>query len=207
MQIAVAEHGEVHLAGNVHFGEQAAATGGVTSGLIGLEQQVTWRAKHFGIWQTLTSKITKMDRPIYFQDVMLRGAFGSMEHDHYFRSLASGGTEMKDVFIFAAPLPVLGGLASGDYTAQSTQVYLNGEVFEDGGVAVSVGGDVKLSGVISQGCTPIGDTWTLTRVEQDRTLTADRLGDQRPPATGLAVVEHRRVELDELDVADRDAGP
>jgi ligand-binding SRPBCC domain-containing protein len=102
---------EVHLAGNVHFGEQAAATGGVTSGLIGLEQQVTWRAKHFGIWQTLTSKITKMDRPIYFQDVMLRGAFGSMEHDHYFRSLASGGTEMKDVFIFAAPLPVLGRLA------------------------------------------------------------------------------------------------
>jgi small ligand-binding sensory domain FIST len=66
-----------------------------------------------------------------------------------------------------APLPVFGGLASGIFSEQATQVYLNGEVFEDGGVAISVGGDVKLSGVISQGCTPIGDTWTLTRVEQN----------------------------------------
>ncbi len=66
-----------------------------------------------------------------------------------------------------APLPTFGGLASGIFTEQTTQVYLNGEVFDDGGVAISVGGDVKLSGVISQGCTPIGDTWTLTRVEQN----------------------------------------
>jgi small ligand-binding sensory domain FIST len=66
-----------------------------------------------------------------------------------------------------APLPVFGGLASGIFSDQTTQIYLNGEVFEDGGVAISVGGDVKLSGVISQGCTPIGETWTLTRVEQN----------------------------------------
>jgi small ligand-binding sensory domain FIST len=66
-----------------------------------------------------------------------------------------------------APLPTFGGLASGIFADQTTQVYLNGEVFEDGGVAISVGGDVTLSGVISQGCTPIGETWTLTRVEQN----------------------------------------
>ena len=66
-----------------------------------------------------------------------------------------------------APLPTFGGLSSGIFSEQSTQVYLNGEVFDDGGVAISVGGDVKLSGVISQGCTPIGETWTLTRVEQN----------------------------------------
>ena len=66
-----------------------------------------------------------------------------------------------------APLPTFGGLASGPVSEQATQIYLNGEVFEDGGVAVSVGGEVKLSGVISQGCTPIGDTWTLTRVEHN----------------------------------------
>jgi len=64
-------------------------------------------------------------------------------------------------------LPVYGGLASGVFADQSTQVYLNGEVYDEGGVAVSVGGDVKLAGVISQGCTPIGETWTLTRVEQN----------------------------------------
>ena len=66
-----------------------------------------------------------------------------------------------------APLPTFGGLSSGIFSEQATQVYLNGEVFDDGGVAISVGGDVKLSGVISQGCTPIGETWTLTRDEQN----------------------------------------
>ena len=64
-------------------------------------------------------------------------------------------------------LPVYGGLSSGVFADQVTQVYLNGDVYEEGGVAISVGGDVKLAGVISQGCTPIGDTWTLTRVEQN----------------------------------------
>jgi small ligand-binding sensory domain FIST len=66
-----------------------------------------------------------------------------------------------------APLPVLGGLASGEQAAQVTQVYLNGDVFEEGGVALSVGGGVTLTGVISQGCTPIGETWTLTKVERN----------------------------------------
>jgi small ligand-binding sensory domain FIST len=64
-----------------------------------------------------------------------------------------------------APLPVFGGLASGDPSAQHTQLYLNGDVFEEGGVAISIGGGVKMQGVISQGCTPIGETWTLTRAE------------------------------------------
>ncbi len=65
------------------------------------------------------------------------------------------------------PLPVLGGLASGDYTEQVTQVYLNGDVFEEGGVAISFGGEVSLQGVISQGCTPIGETWTVTKAEKN----------------------------------------
>ena len=63
--------------------------------------------------------------------------------------------------------PIVGGLASGDPGEQSTQVYLNGDVFDDGGVAISVGGDVRLVSVISQGCTPIGETWTLTGVERN----------------------------------------
>jgi small ligand-binding sensory domain FIST len=66
-----------------------------------------------------------------------------------------------------APLPVTGGLASGDFTEQRTQVYLNGDVYEEGGVAISIGGSVKIATVISQGCTPIGETWTLTRVDQN----------------------------------------
>ena len=102
---------EVHLAGNRHCGETAVALAGVTSGLIGMSQRVTWRAKHFGVWQNLTSEITAMEPPGYFRDAMVQGAFRSMKHDHFFRALSSGQTEMKDVFCFAAPLPVLGRVA------------------------------------------------------------------------------------------------
>ena len=101
---------EVHLAGNRHCGESAVATAGVTSGLIGMGQRVTWRAKHLGVWQNLTSEITAMEPPAYFQDAMVRGAFRFMKHDHFFRPVPSGQTEMKDVFCFAAPLPILGRL-------------------------------------------------------------------------------------------------
>ncbi len=66
-----------------------------------------------------------------------------------------------------APHPILGGLASGDYEEHRTQLYLDGEVFQEGGVAVSFGGEVRLASVISQGCTPIGDTWTITKVERN----------------------------------------
>ena len=66
-----------------------------------------------------------------------------------------------------APLPIVGGLASGEPADQLTQVYLNGQVFEEGGVAVAVGGEVGLASVISQGCTPIGETWTITKAERN----------------------------------------
>jgi small ligand-binding sensory domain FIST len=66
-----------------------------------------------------------------------------------------------------APHPVFGGLASGDQNEQSTQVYLNGDVYEQGGVAIGLGGRVGIRGVTSQGCTPIGDTWTLTKVDHN----------------------------------------
>jgi small ligand-binding sensory domain FIST len=69
-----------------------------------------------------------------------------------------------------APLPVVGGLASGDYPGELTQVYHNGEVFEEGGIALSVGGQVELGHVLSQGCTPIGETWTITKSEKNLIL-------------------------------------
>jgi ligand-binding SRPBCC domain-containing protein len=102
---------EVHLAGNVHWGESALATGGVTSGLIGPGERVTWRARHLGVRQNLTSEITAFERPSYFRDTMIDGAFRVMWHDHFFRAVSEDATEMKDIFCFAAPLSVLGRLA------------------------------------------------------------------------------------------------
>ncbi len=104
---------EVHVLGNVHFGEQAVPLEGSASGLLGLGDRVTWQARHFGVRQRLTSQITEFDAPHAFQDTMLRGAFAWMQHDHFFRQLPGGPTYMRDVFRYAAPLPlpVLGRIA------------------------------------------------------------------------------------------------
>ena len=52
-----------------------------------------------------------MQPPTYFQATMVEGIFRSMQADHYFRTLPSGATEMKDLFRVAAPLPLLGPVA------------------------------------------------------------------------------------------------
>lgn len=64
-------------------------------------------------------------------------------------------------------VPTGGGLASGGMEGQRTQVYLDGQVFEDGGVAVSIGGAVGLECMVSQGCTPIGSPWTITKADRN----------------------------------------
>jgi ligand-binding SRPBCC domain-containing protein len=97
----------LHMESTKQTGEKAIA--GKTSGLIELGETVTWRAKHFGIWQNLTSKITEFDRPNFFLDEMVKGAFKSFRHEHHF-STVDGYTTMKDTFVFESPLGVLGRL-------------------------------------------------------------------------------------------------
>lgn len=97
------------MAGHARWDESA--VGGVTSGLVGLGDRVTWRARHFGVRQTLTSEVIELRAPEHFRVVMVRGAFRRMEDDHYFRTVSPGVTEMRDVFRFAAPLGALGRVA------------------------------------------------------------------------------------------------
>lgn len=99
---------DLHVRSMAHTGERAVA--GRTSGLIELGEEVTWRARHFGVTQHFTSRITAYERPAYFQDAMQRGAFRSFVHDHHFFH-ADGTTRMVDTVAFAAPLGILGILA------------------------------------------------------------------------------------------------
>ena len=99
---------DLHVASTGKSGERAVA--GVTSGLIGLGQEVTWSARHLGVRQRLTVRITAFDRPTYFADTMLRGAFRRMDHQHHFEPTADG-TLMRDVFTFESPLGPLGRVA------------------------------------------------------------------------------------------------
>lgn len=99
---------DLHMESTKHTGETAIA--GKTSGIIELNETVTWRAKHFGIWQTLTSKIIEMERPQYFVDEMVQGAFKAFRHEHRFESVADR-TKMIDIFDYTSPLGLLGKLA------------------------------------------------------------------------------------------------
>ena len=99
---------DLHTRSTAATGERA--VGGVTRGLLGPGQAVTWRARHFGVRQTLTSRITVYDRPRHFRDSMVSGAFRRFDHDHYFEPSGDGGTVMRDVFDYEAPLGPLGPL-------------------------------------------------------------------------------------------------
>jgi|SRR6185437_2767344 len=85
------------------------AISGTTSGLIGLNEFVTWQATHFGIRQKLTSKITAFKRPEYFVDEQIYGAFKSIKHKHTFEQL-SDKVIMKDLFEFHSPFGIFGQL-------------------------------------------------------------------------------------------------
>jgi ligand-binding SRPBCC domain-containing protein len=83
------------------------AIGGVTGGRIGLGEEVTWRAWHFGIPFTMTSRITELDRPRRFVDEQARGPFLSFRHEHLF-ARRDNRTAMTDRVQFKAPVGVIG---------------------------------------------------------------------------------------------------
>lgn len=99
---------DLHKLSTAHTGEEAIA--GVTSGLIGLGESVTWRARHVGLWLVLSSRITEYDAPSYFTDEMVSGPFKSFRHEHHFKQ-QDGKTAMTDIFYYRSPLGILGKLA------------------------------------------------------------------------------------------------
>ncbi|ALC90742.1 cell division protein [Bacillus sp. FJAT-18017] len=86
------------------------AVGGITKGLLEFGDSVTWEAVHFGIKQRLTAKVTMMEKPQIFVDVMVKGAFASFEYTHQFVE-EEGGTLMMDTFKYKSPFGVIGILA------------------------------------------------------------------------------------------------
>ena len=70
---------------------------------LGLGDEVTFEATHFGIRQRLTARITATDPPHSFEDTQVRGFFRSLVHRHEFHPEGEG-TRMVDVMEFASPL-------------------------------------------------------------------------------------------------------
>ena len=96
---------QAHLDSTRQTGERVVA--GPASGQLQVGDVITWEARHFGIRQRLTVRITVATPPHHFRDELVRGAFKTLRHDHYFEAVA-GGTRVRDVFEFSSPLGFLG---------------------------------------------------------------------------------------------------
>ena len=74
---------DLHKASTAHTNEEAIE--GITSGLISLNESVTWKAKHFGVYQKLSTNITHFNSPTYFVDEQTKGIFKCFKHEHIFK--------------------------------------------------------------------------------------------------------------------------
>ncbi len=95
----------IHTETTAQTNEQAVA--GVTEGMIGLGQTVTFEGTHFGMRQRLTVKVTAFERPHLFVDEMVEGRFESFKHTHEFTP-HDGGTLMRDTLEWTSPFGFIG---------------------------------------------------------------------------------------------------
>jgi len=66
----------------------------------------------------------------------------------------------------AAPgVPIIGGMASGGRGPGRHALVLDGDVRSFGAVGVTLGGDVRIETLVSQGCRPIGTSYIVTAAE------------------------------------------
>lgn len=99
------------------------AVAGVTHGMVGLSDTVTWEGTHLGVRQRLTSKITLFDRPNMFIDEMQRGAFRHWHHTHKFVP-DDHGTLMTDIVDYASPFGILGRMVDAIYLENYVRQFL-----------------------------------------------------------------------------------
>lgn len=101
---------ETHTSSMRSSSERAVA--GVTTGLLGPGDQVTWKARHFGLTWRMTSTISAWERPAYFVDEQVSGPFRHWRHEHRFEAAPRpGATLMTDIVDFSAPAGLLGTIA------------------------------------------------------------------------------------------------
>ena len=96
---------DLHKRTMINYREEAIA--GTVSGLIELDQTVTWKAHHLFKTRYLKSKITSMNRPHSFIDEQVSGDFHSFRHEHHFKKVKNG-TLLIDIFNFKTPYGKLG---------------------------------------------------------------------------------------------------
>jgi hypothetical protein len=65
-----------------------------------------------------------MARPEYFRDEMIRGAFKSYSHEHFFKMMGPTQTEKRDVMLIEAPLGPIGKIAETLFLSTYMRTFL-----------------------------------------------------------------------------------
>lgn len=112
---------DLHKISTASTNEEAVA--GIATGLINLNETVTWQAVHLFKKRTMMVKITEIQPPTFFKDEMLEGDFKSFKHQHYFKTIAEG-TEMMDILEFKSPFGLLGKLADAVFMKKYLRHFL-----------------------------------------------------------------------------------
>lgn len=112
---------DLHKKSMAHTQEVPVA--GTTTGLINLNESVTWKARHLMKTRFLQSAITAMDRPHSFTDEMKKGDFKSLKHEHHFKAIENG-TLMIDIMEFESPYGGLGKFVNAVYLTTYLQKLL-----------------------------------------------------------------------------------
>lgn len=66
--------------------------------------------------------------------------------------------------------PIVGGMTSGVNQERRTWTFLDQHVYDEGGVALMLAGPVRVLPMVSQGCEPVGEPWTITRADRNTIL-------------------------------------
>ena len=104
-------------------GTNEEAIAGITSGLINLNETVTWRAKHLFKTRQHTSVISAMEMPVQFVDEMVEGEFKSFRHEHHFKPI-DNGTIMIDLLDFETPYGTFGKIFNSIYLKKYLEKFL-----------------------------------------------------------------------------------
>lgn len=103
----LSRHIGLHKESMSAYKEEAVA--GTRMGLIGKDETVTWRARHFYKDRLLRMKVTDMQSPDRYTTEQLQGDFRSLRHEHYFKP-CENGTIVIDILQYELPYGWLGRL-------------------------------------------------------------------------------------------------
>jgi small ligand-binding sensory domain FIST len=67
-------------------------------------------------------------------------------------------------------VPIVGGMASASEHRRQAWVFIDGQVYDEGGVALLLEGPVRLLPVVAHGAEPVGEAWTITKIDRNTIL-------------------------------------